>query len=78
MKKARNKPGSNVRTSKVRCAMPSGVTITVVGQGEGMTLSEIIEELGLLLKEAKRAEEQGLDSKTWSAVLKDKAAAKAG
>jgi hypothetical protein len=55
--------------------MPSGVVVTVAGTGEGMTLSDIIEELTQLLRAAKRAEQDGLDSKTFSAVLRDKAKA---
>jgi ParB family chromosome partitioning protein len=64
-----------VRVARIRCQMPSGVLVTLAGQGDGLTLSDIIEELTALLKEAKKADEQGLDSKTFSAVLRDKAKA---
>lgn len=64
---------NGVRTAKVKCAMPSGVTVTLVGNGEGLTLGEMIEELTQLVKEMKRADEQGLDSKTFAAVMRDRA-----
>jgi ParB family chromosome partitioning protein len=69
------RPSSGVRTARVKCSMSSGVVVTLAGAGDGMTLSEIIDTLAQLLKEAKRADEQGLDSKTFSAVLRDKAKA---
>jgi ParB family chromosome partitioning protein len=74
-RKARNGGKPAVRVARVRCQMPSGVMVTLAGQGDGLTLSDIIEELTALLKEAKKADEQGLDSKTFSAVLRDKAKA---
>ncbi|HEY7327644.1 MAG TPA: ParB N-terminal domain-containing protein [Gemmataceae bacterium] len=74
-RKARNGGTPSVRVARVRCQMPSGVLVTLAGKGDGMTISDIIEELNLLIKEAKRAQEQGLDSKTFSAVMRDKAKA---
>ena len=73
VKRIVRKAANAVRTSKVKCAMPSGVTVTLAGEGEGMTLADVIETLAELLKEAKRAEGQGLDASTFSAVLRDKA-----
>jgi hypothetical protein len=74
-RKSRNGHKPAVRVSRVKCAMPSGCVVTLQGNGEGLTLGEIIEELNHLLKAAKRAEDDGLDSKTFSAVLRDKAKA---
>jgi ParB-like chromosome segregation protein Spo0J len=66
--------GSNgVKIAKGKFAMPSGVTVTLAGEGDGLTLGEMIEELSLLVKEMKRADEQGIDSKTFACVMRDKA-----
>jgi ParB family chromosome partitioning protein len=73
IKRIGRKPSNGVRTAKVRCAMPSGVTVTLQGNGEGMTLDDVIETLAELLKEAKRANDQGLDSSTFTRVMRDKA-----
>ena len=74
-RKARNGSKPVVRMSRVKCLLPSGVCVTLAGDGEGLTLDEVIEALQDLLKEAKRANDQGLDSKTFSAVMRDKAKA---
>jgi ParB-like chromosome segregation protein Spo0J len=74
VRKQRN-GSSTVKTARVKCAMPSGVLVTLAGEGDGLTLDDVIETLTELLKEAKRANDQGLDSKTFSAVLRDKAKA---
>ena len=66
---------SAVRTTRVKCQMPSGVLVTLAGEGDGLTLNDVIETLSELLKEARKANDQGLDSKTFSAVLRDKAKA---
>ncbi len=60
-----------VRVSRVKCSLPSGVSVTFAGQGAGLTLDDIIETLSELLKEAKKANERGLDSKTFAAVMRD-------
>jgi ParB/RepB/Spo0J family partition protein len=70
-----NGNGQAVKVSRVKCLVPSGVCVTFVGDGEGLTLDEVIESLQDLLKEAKKANDQGLDSKTFSAVMRDKAKA---
>lgn len=76
LERMRRKPsGSTVRTSRVKCLMPSGVVVTLVGDGDGLTLDDVIQTLTDLLKEAKKANDQGLDSKTFTAVMKDKAKA---
>lgn len=70
------KPRQNgVRRSRMNCQMPSGVLVTLTGEGDGLTIAEIIEELAALLKAAKKAQDEGLDSKTFERVLSDKAKA---
>jgi ParB/RepB/Spo0J family partition protein len=64
-----------VKTAKVKCAMPSGVVVTLNKKGDGITLDDVIETLAELLKYAEKANDEGLDSKTFSAVLKDRAKA---
>ena len=59
-----------VKVARVKCLLPSGVLI--VASGEGLSLDDLIESLGEAQKEAKRAREQGLDAKTFQAVMKDK------
>jgi ParB-like chromosome segregation protein Spo0J len=74
-RKARNASLPAVRVSRVKCALPSGVSVTLAGVGTGLTLDDVISTLTELLKEAKRANDQGLDSKTFSAVMRDKSKA---
>ncbi|MBS0207745.1 MAG: ParB N-terminal domain-containing protein [Planctomycetes bacterium] len=59
-----------VRMSRVRCMLPSGVCI--VTSGEKLSLDDLIESFAEAHKEAKKAREQGLDAKTFQAVMKDK------
>ena len=54
----------------MKCMLASGVCI--VASGEGLSLDDLIEGLGEAQREAKKAREQGLDAKTFQAVLKDK------
>lgn len=61
---------SQVRVRRIACPLPSGISI--VASGEELSLDDLIEALGDAQKEAKRAREQGLDAKTFSAVMKDK------
>ena len=61
-----------VRVTRLKCQMPSGVVVTLAGEGEGMSLDEVIETLAELLKGARKANDEGLDAKTWERVLKDK------
>jgi hypothetical protein len=74
-RKARNGDNPAVRVSRVKCAMPSGVNVSFAGAGGGLSLDDLIDTLGALLKECRKAQEQGLDSKTFQAVLRDKAKA---
>jgi ParB family transcriptional regulator, chromosome partitioning protein len=59
-----------VKLARIKAVLPSGVVI--VASGEGLTLDDLIESLGEAQREAKKAREQGLDAKTFSAVLRDK------
>jgi ParB/RepB/Spo0J family partition protein len=72
-RKKRN--GSNrretVRLSRVKCPLSSGVEVTVAGKE--LSISDFIDALSELIKEAKRAADQGLDIRTLAAVAKDKA-----
>jgi ParB family chromosome partitioning protein len=61
------------RMSRVSCPLPSGVTIVV--SGEALSLDNVIAALADAQKEARKAREQGLDAKTFQAVLRDKAKA---
>jgi ParB/RepB/Spo0J family partition protein len=62
-----------VRTSRVRCDLAGGTSVVV--SGEEMTLDDMIEALAEAHKEAKKARDQGLDVKTFQAVMRDKAKA---
>lgn len=71
----RNGTASAIRVVRIKCPLPSGATVTVSGSAEGLSLEEMIEALAELLKEARRANEQGIDGKTFAAVCRDKAKA---
>ncbi|MGH7173469.1 MAG: ParB/RepB/Spo0J family partition protein [Gemmataceae bacterium] len=60
-----------VRVNKVKCLLPSGVTVVV--SGEGVSLDESIEALAEAMREMKRARELGYTAKTFAAAMKDKA-----
>lgn len=60
-----------VRMKRILCPLPSGVSISA--SGNELSLDDLIEALGDAQKEARKAREQGLDAKTFSAVMKDKA-----
>ncbi|HMP03657.1 MAG TPA: hypothetical protein PKC45_14265 [Gemmatales bacterium] len=60
-----------VRVKRIACPLPSGLSVVVSGQE--LSLDDLIEALSDAQKEAKRAREQGLDARTFSQVLKDKA-----
>ena len=75
LKRVGQRNGSTVRTAKLKCAMPGGVTVTLAAQGEGVSLDEVEETLVALLKEVRKGKDQGLDSKAFSAVMRDKAKA---
>jgi ParB/RepB/Spo0J family partition protein len=59
-----------VRSKRIVCPLTSGVTITVTGKE--LSLDDVIEAFALAQKEARKAREQGLDSRTFGAVMRDK------
>lgn len=71
IRKQKGQSTPQVRVKRIACPLPSGLSVVVSGQE--LSLDELIEALGDAQKEAKRAREQGLDAKTFSAVMKDKA-----
>lgn len=62
---------TTVKVTRIKAVLSSGVSI--VASGKGLSLDDLIESLGEAQKEAKKAREQGLDAKTFSAVMRDKA-----
>ncbi len=64
-----------VRVNRITCPLASGSVVQV--SGEAISLDDFIEAIVDLLKEAKRASEQGLDAKTFERVCKDRAKVKA-
>jgi len=63
-----------VRVSRIKCPLASGAVIQVSGQD--ISLDDMIAAIVELLREAKRASEQGLDAKTFQSVMRDKAKAR--
>jgi hypothetical protein len=72
-RKHRGGPCPALRVNKIKCVLPSGVTLTVSGEELGM--NEFFDVLTDVQKEAKKAKEEGLDIKTFAAVMRDKAKA---
>jgi ParB/RepB/Spo0J family partition protein len=70
-RRKRTPAAATVRLSRIKAMLPSGVVI--VASGEGLTLDDLIQSFGDALREAKKAREQGLDARTFQAVLRDKA-----
>lgn len=64
-------PTAGSGTRRIVCPLSSGITITVAGKG--LSLDAIIEALSDGQREARKAREQGIDAKTFGAVMKDKA-----
>lgn len=71
VRKQKNQSVPQVRVRRIACPLPSGASVVV--SGEELSLDDLIEALGEAQKEARKAREQGLDAKTFSAVMKDKA-----
>ena len=69
-RKSRNGGQATVRVQRVKCVLPSGVSVVVAG--EGVSLDESIEALGEVIKEMKRARDLGYTAKTFAAAMKDK------
>jgi hypothetical protein len=51
--------------------LPCGVCL--VASGKDLSLDDLIDSLGEAQREAKKARDQGLDVRTFQAVLRDKA-----
>ncbi|MCC7419986.1 MAG: ParB/RepB/Spo0J family partition protein [Planctomycetaceae bacterium] len=68
-----DQPLDTPRTARVRCQLPDGSSVTV--SRNGLSVVEVIECLSSLLKEARRAQAQNLDVKTWERVMADRAKA---
>lgn len=71
VRKQKNQSVPQVRVKRIACPLPSGASVVV--SGAELSLDDLIEALGDAQKEARKAREQGLDAKTFSAVMKDKA-----
>jgi ParB/RepB/Spo0J family partition protein len=71
VRKQKQQSVPQVRVKRITCPLPSGVNVVISGQE--VSLDDLIEALGEAQKEARKAREQGLDAKTFSAVMKDKA-----
>lgn len=71
VRKARRSGLDQVRLKRILCPLASGVSITV--SGAALSLDDFIESLAEAQKEARKAREQSLDAKTFSAVMRDKA-----
>jgi ParB family chromosome partitioning protein len=64
-----------VKVNKLKCDLPSGMHVAISGQS--VSLDEAIEALAEVLKSARKAREDGLTAKSWTAAMKDKARVKA-
>jgi ParB family chromosome partitioning protein len=69
-RKARSGGKESVRLSRVKIAMPQGVTVVVTGTSLGM--AELVDLLLETIKEARKAAEQ-YDVKTFQSMMRDKA-----
>lgn len=59
------------RSSRVKCALGGGVSITVSAGNEGFDLETLIKQLSDLLKRAREAHNQGISIKSFEKVLLD-------
>ncbi len=73
VRKCKRGSSSQPRIKRIACPLPSGTTMVV--SGESLSLDDIIEALAEAQREARKAREQKLDAKTFSAVMRDKATA---
>lgn len=71
VRKPKQSDTPQVRMKRILCPLASGVSITV--SGADLSLDDFIEALAEAQKEARKAREQSLDAKTFSAVMRDKA-----
>lgn len=70
LRKQRKAATPQVRTKRIVCPLSNGVSITA--SGKDLSLDDLIEALSEAQKEARKAREQGLDARTFGAVMKDK------
>jgi ParB family chromosome partitioning protein len=75
MKRLTKPKAPAVRVARVKCQLPAGTLVTLAAEGDGLSMDDVIETLAELLKAARKANEEGLDAKTWERVLKDRARA---
>lgn len=71
VRKSRSTVAPQVRMKRIVCPLPTGVSISA--SGADLSLDDLIDALSDAQKEARKAREQGLDAKTFAAVMKDKA-----
>lgn len=71
VRRQKARPAPQVRSRRILCPLASGVSI--VAAGGDLSLDDLIEALGEAQREARKAREQGLDARTFTAVMKDKA-----
>ncbi len=69
--KGKSKGKPQVRTKRIVCQLPSGVSIVATGQK--LSLDEFVLALGQAQKAAKSARAEGLDARTFAAVMSSKA-----
>ena len=62
-----------VRVKRIACPLPSGVSVVI--SGPDISLDDALEALGEAQKEAKKARDQGIDAKTFTAVMTAKSKA---
>ena len=72
-KKMRQSNVNEVRSRRIKCQLASGVDIVV--SGPEMTIDEMLDSLVLAAKAVKKAQSDGLDAKTFQAVMRDRARA---
>jgi len=73
VRKQKKQATPQVRAKRIVCQLVSGVSITVAGAE--LSLDDMIESMAEAQKEAKKARDQGLDARTFQAVMRDKAKA---
>jgi ParB family transcriptional regulator, chromosome partitioning protein len=59
------------KVNKLKCVLPSGMQVAI--SGKSVSLDEAIDALAESLKSARKARDEGLTAKSWSAAMKDKA-----
>lgn len=73
--KGQGKGKPQARSKRIVCQLPSGVSIVATGQK--LSLDEFVLALGQAQKAAKSARSEGLDARTFAAVMSSKAKVKA-